>query len=117
MKAIQITGILMLLVCSTATAAGRLDINLQSIKTAKSGASVVVRLSNTGDHAIERPSSYIPDVGEDGLLQNNLFEVTQEDGSPVDYRGIYVRNVRGSNGSVMLSPGQSVVRTIDLSLC
>lgn len=55
-------------------------------------------------------------VDKGGVLQPNLFKVMQEDGSPVDYRGIYVHNVRGSTPSLVLKPGQSIVRTINLSL-
>ncbi|MCC4588940.1 hypothetical protein JWH11_07830 [Xanthomonas melonis] len=119
MKAIWVFGIVALAVCSTANAAGRLDIKLQNVKTAKvatAGASVTVTMSNTGDQSIEIPASYVPELGKDGVLQANIFNITQEDGSAVDYRGIYVHNVRGSTGKVVLAPGQLTVKTIDLSL-
>lgn len=73
-------------------------------------------MSNTGDQPIELTAAYVPDVDKSGRLQTNLFKVMQEDGSPVDYRGIYVRKVRGSTPSLVLMPRQSVVKTINLSL-
>ncbi|NJB79056.1 hypothetical protein [Xanthomonas arboricola] len=73
-------------------------------------------MANAGDQPIELPASYVPDVDKGGVLQTNLFKVMQEDGSPVDYHGIYVHNVRGSTPSLVLKPGQSIVRTINLSL-
>lgn len=119
MKAVWILGTAVLATCFAATAAGRLDIKLQNRQTAHTatgGASVSVTMANTGDRPIELPESYVPDVDKGGVLQTNLFKVLQEDGSPVDYRGIYVRNVRGSTPSLVLMPGQSIVRTINLSL-
>lgn len=119
MKAVWILGTVALATCFAATAAGRLDIKLQNVQTAHTaaaGASVLVTMSNTGDQPIELTASYVPDVDKGGVLQTNLFKVLQEDGSPVDYRGIYVHNVRGSTPSLVLKPGQSIVRTINLSL-
>lgn len=119
MKAVWILGLVALATCFAATAAGRLDIKLQHIQTAHiatAGASVLVTMANTGDQPIELPASYVPDVDKGGTLQANLFKVMQEDGSTVDYRGIYVRNVRGSTQPLVLKPGQSIVRTVDLSL-
>ncbi|MCC4618370.1 hypothetical protein LL972_20640 [Xanthomonas campestris pv. asclepiadis] len=119
MKAVWILGTVALATCFAATAAGRLDIKLQNVQTAHTaaaGASVLVTMSNTGDQPIELTASYVPDVDKSGRLQTNLFKVMQEDGSPVDYRGIYLRNVRGSTPSLVLMPGQSIVKTIDLSL-
>ncbi|PPU16371.1 hypothetical protein XarbCFBP7610_20905 [Xanthomonas arboricola] len=119
MKAIWVLGILALSACSSATAAGRLEIRLQNRQaahTATAGASVSVKMANAGDQPIELPASYVPDLDKGGVLQTNLFKVMQEDGSPVDYHGIYVHNVRGSTPSLVLKPGQSIVRTINLSL-
>ncbi|MCC8473771.1 hypothetical protein LN458_07180 [Xanthomonas arboricola] len=119
MKAVWILGTVALATCFAAAAAGRLDIKLQNVQTAHTaaaGASVLVTMSNTGDQPIELTASYVPDVDKSGRLQTNLFKVMQEDGSPVDYRGIYLRNVRGSTSSLVLMPGQSIVKTIDLSL-
>ncbi|MCL1551166.1 hypothetical protein [Xanthomonas nasturtii] len=119
MKATWVFGIFALAACSAANAAGRLDIKLQNINTAKvatAGASVTVTMSNTGDQSIEIPASYVPDLGKGGVLQANIFKITQEDGSAVDYRGIYVHNARGSTSKVVLAPGQLTVKTIDLSL-
>ncbi|WP_238601252.1 hypothetical protein [Xanthomonas arboricola] len=118
MKAVWILGTVVLTTCFAATAAGRLDINLQNMQTAYvaiAGASVSVTMNNTGDRPIELPASYVPDVDKGGRLQTNLFKVLQEDGSTVDYRGIYVHNVRGSMQPLVLKPGQSIVRTINLS--
>ena len=119
MKVVWILGTVVLATCFAATASGRLDIELQNVQTAHTaaaGASVLVTMSNTGDQPIELPASYVPDVDKGGVLQTNLFKVMQEDGSPVDYGGIYVHNVRGSTPSLVLKPGQSIVRTINLSL-
>ncbi|SYZ57518.1 protease [Xanthomonas arboricola pv. juglandis] len=118
MKAVWILGTVALATCFAATAAGRLNIKLQNVQTAHTaaaGASVLVTMSNTGDQPIELPAAYVPDVDKSGRLQTNLFKVMQEDGSPVDYRGIYVHNVRGSMQPLVLKPGQSIVRTINLS--
>lgn len=116
MKAVWILGTVALATCFAATAAGRLDIKLQNVQTAHTaaaGASVLVTMSNTGDQPIELTASYVPDVDKSGRLQTNLFKVMQEDGSPVDYRGIYLRNVRGSTPSLVLMPGsQSSRRSI-----
>ncbi|NIK40947.1 hypothetical protein FHY12_003272 [Xanthomonas arboricola] len=118
MKAVWILGTVVLTTCFAATAAGRLDIKLQNMQTAyvaTAGASVSVTMANTGDRPIELPASYVPDVDKGGRLQTNLFKVLQEDGSTIDYRGIYVHNVRGSMQPLVLKPGQSIVRTINLS--
>ncbi|MBB5766020.1 hypothetical protein [Xanthomonas euroxanthea] len=118
MKAVWILGTVVLTTCFAATAAGRLDIKLQNMQTAyvaTAGASVSVTMANTGDRPIELPASYVPDVDKGGRLQTNLFKVLQEDGSTVDYRGIYVHNVRGSMQPLVLKPGQSIVRTTNLS--
>lgn len=118
MKAVWILGTVVLTTCFAATAAGRLDIKLQNMQTAyvaTAGASVSVTMANTGDRPIELPASYVPDVDKGGRLQTNLFKVLQEDGSTIDYRGIYLHNVRGSMQPLVLKPGQSIVRTINLS--
>lgn len=118
MKGNWIVGMVMLGACFAASAAGRLDIRLEHAQAASNstGAAVItITLINAGDQPIAVPDAYIPEVSRDGRLQANLFRVLQEDGSPVDYLGIHVRQLPGSVPDVILPPGKSKSATVDLS--
>lgn len=118
MKGRWIVGMALLGACFAVSAAGRLDIRLEHAQAGskRAGAAVItIALVNVGDQPIAMPDAYIPEVNRDGRLQANLFRVLQEDGSPVDYHGIYVSRLPGSTLDVILLPGESKSTTVDLS--
>lgn len=119
MKGIWIVGMALLGASFTVSAAGRLDIRLEHAQAGSkhAGAAVItITLVNAGDRPIAVPDAYVPEVNRDGRLQANLFRVLQEDGSPVDYLGIHVRQLPGSVPDMILPPGESKSATVDLSL-
>ncbi|WP_295907068.1 M35 family metallo-endopeptidase [uncultured Xanthomonas sp.] len=119
MKGNWIVGIAMLCACFAASAAGQLDIRLEHAQVARAssgGAVITMTLTNAGNQPIAVPDAYVPAVSRDGVMQANLLRVLQEDGSPVDYRGIYVSKLPGSTPDVILRPGESRSATVDLSL-
>ncbi|MCC4593739.1 hypothetical protein LL974_21635 [Xanthomonas campestris pv. cannae] len=118
MKGSWIVGMALLGACFAASAAGRLDIRLEHTQAASEStgtAVITITLVNAGDQPIAVPDAYIPEVNRDGQLQANVFRVLQEDGSPVDYHGIYVSRLPDSTPDVILLPGESKSTTVDLS--
>ncbi|WP_226980609.1 hypothetical protein [Xanthomonas sp. LMG 12459] len=118
MKGRWSVGMALLGACFAASAAGRLDIRLEHAQAASEStgtAVITITLANVGDQPIAVPDADIPEVNRDGRLQANVLRVLQEDGSLVDYHGIYVSRLPGSTPDVILLPGESKSATVDLS--
>lgn len=72
---------------------------------------VDVQITNTGNRIVRVPAWELPSE----FLQSNLFEITR-DGRPVQYEGPMIkRGLPQSPDFVVLQPGQSVRKSIDLS--
>lgn len=95
-------------------AAGEVSVQLSAVATSVSAAEQVtltVTLTNPTSRPIRLLSWYAPH----GELEEDLF-VVERDGQPVEYTGPhYKRPAPGDADFVTLAPGQSVIRTADLS--
>lgn len=99
---------------TVAPAAGEVAVQLSAVRTSVSAAeqvTITVTLTNPTSHPIRLLSWYAPD----GEIEEDLF-VIERDGQPVEYTGPhYKRPAPVDADFVTLAPGQSVIRTADLS--
>lgn len=101
-----------------AAAAGHIEakLALSTDPNARSPATVVVTLINTGDAPVNVYRWWTPFAAPDGRLPQPVFDLTDETGKPVKYMGRRVNAgpVRLSH-FMQIKPGETLEREIDLT--
>ncbi|WP_213948555.1 M35 family metallo-endopeptidase [Luteibacter sp. dw_328] len=103
----------------TAFAEGHIEVRLSTpaVRDALHPAIVVVRIENIGDEPVSIMKWDTPFVESGGRLPRSMFEVTDEAGSEVPYRGTWVNLGRLTMGSFKtIYPGEVLDKNVDLAL-
>lgn len=109
------TGVILGFLSSASMAGPSVEIKI-SAASSKQDAEVHVAATNVGDHVVFLLTSQTPFGLVEGRLQGSWFEITDEDGRRVDYRGrqVLVRDP-GPSAFVQLVPGETIEADVNLA--
>jgi hypothetical protein len=106
-----------LLLPGLACAEGHIDLSLTRATPEDAGASVILRLTNTGDTPVSIMKWDTPFPASGGRLPGSIFKVTDAAGNEVAYRGSWVYVGRlGMDSFRSVSPGEVLTKEVDLAL-